>query len=267
LKRVLNECIVERGEYIIVQTGDNMIGELIGNEIPYGQWTLWSRGAVDRKIERVRPRLASWNHSDHPDQVRLKTYLKEVMVALDPLPASGPLYLHMEIDVASARNLLQGHDLENYLTPLFQGGCLPSSRFVLVSAHKKVGGGSRILCGTAQVAAAERNRGAWQYFAMNMGSGSKQKERLREALKSAQVACAPAGRVAVRLSWRCSANSRSWSNRWKPTGDAMGPVLGYSQPGRPYCPADDRITDLELHLNPDEAIGYDVKLGMRWRAA
>jgi hypothetical protein len=47
----------------------------------------------------------------------------------------------------------------------------------------------------------------------------------------------------------------------------MGPVLGYSQPGRPYCPADDRITELEMHLNPDEAIGYDVKVGMGWRAA
>ena len=243
-----------------------MIGKLIGNEIAEGQWTLWSRGPVERKIERVRPRLASWNSSDHPDQIRLKASLKEVMAALDPLPVVGPLYLHMEIDVESARNLQYGHDLENYLTPLFQGGCLPSNRFVLVSARKKVGGGSQIICGTAQVASAERNRGAWQYFAMNTGSGSKQKERLHEALKSAQVPRAPAGCVAVRLAWRCSAISRSWSNLWKPIGDAMGPILGYSQPGRYFSPADDRITDLEMHLNPEEAIGHDVNVGMWWRA-
>jgi hypothetical protein len=241
-----------------------MIQERIDDNISYGQWTLWSRGPVERKIEGVRPRLASWNSITHPDQVRLSAYLEEVVKTLSPLPVSGPLYLHMEVDVESARNLQVGHDLENYLTPLFQASWLPSPRFVLVSARKKVGGGSQIICGTAQVAA-ERDRDAWQYFAMNMGSGSKQKERLHEALKSAQVARAPAGRVAVRLAWRCSAISRSWSNLWKFTGDAMGPALGYSQPGRHFSPADDRITDLEMHLNPDETIGHDVNVGMWWR--
>jgi hypothetical protein len=172
----------------------------------------------------------------------------------------------MDIDVESARNLLYGHDLENYLTPLFQARWLPSNRFVLVSARKKVGGGSQIFCGTVQVSS-EEGSNAWQYFTMNMGSGPQQKERLCEALKTAQLSRAPSGRVAVRLAWRCSAIHRTWSNLWKSTGDAMGPVLGYSQPGRRFSPADDRIIDLELHLNPDETIGYDVNVGMWWRAA
>ena len=54
---------------------------------------------------------------------------------------------------------------------------------------------------------------------------------------------------------------------WKPTGDAMGPVLGEPEAKRPYNLADDRITVLYLHLNPDTSMGNDVDVGMWWRPA
>jgi hypothetical protein len=48
---------------------------------------------------------------------------------------------------------------------------------------------------------------------------------------------------------------------WKPTGDAMGPVLGEY---RPFSPHDDRIVALSLHLNTDASIGHNVDIGMWW---
>jgi hypothetical protein len=68
------------------------------------------------------------------------------------------------------------------------------------------------------------------------------------------------------LAWRCSAR-RNWSALWKPTGDAMGPVLGVANPDRPYHLNDDRIVDLELHRNIDDTLGNDVEVGMWWRTA
>ena len=47
----------------------------------------------------------------------------------------------------------------------------------------------------------------------------------------------------------------------------MGPVLGVSDPRKPFNPDDDRITELEFHLNTDNAMKHDVIVGMWWRAA
>ena len=69
----------------------------------------------------------------------------------------------------------------------------------------------------------------------------------------------------VHLAWRCSPNL-NWVNLWKPTGDAMGPVLGYVSPDNLYHPRDDRIVYLSMHKTIDPSIGYDVQVGMWWRA-
>jgi len=58
---------------------------------------------------------------------------------------------------------------------------------------------------------------------------------------------------------------RNWVNLWKPTGDAMGPVLG-ENPSRRFNPDDDRIVSLGLHLNLDREAGYAVDVGMWWRS-
>jgi hypothetical protein len=76
----------------------------------------------------------------------------------------------------------------------------------------------------------------------------------------------PPGPARVRVAWRC-ASRRNWCTLWKPTGDAMGPVLGCANPQRPYHLEDDRIIDLEFHRNIDDTLGHDVEVGMWWRAA
>lgn len=76
----------------------------------------------------------------------------------------------------------------------------------------------------------------------------------------------PAGAVEVEVAWRCDAKTaRRWSNWWKPTGDAMGPVLGEPQAHKPFNPADDRIVSLAMHLVSDSTMGKAVDVGMRWQ--
>lgn len=108
----------------------------------------------------------------------------------------------------------------------------------------------------------------WADFSMDAGSGASHgtwKERIRSALASNSPTPVPPGPARVRLAWRCSAN-RNWCSLWKPTGDAMGPVLGLANPQRPYHLDDDRIVDLEFHRNVDNGLGHNVEVGMWWRA-
>jgi hypothetical protein len=91
------------------------------------------------------------------------------------------------------------------------------------------------------------------------------KEKLRTAL-AATAQQLPPGEVEALMAWRCSPN-RNWVNLWKPTGDAMGPILGEPDPRRPFRPNDDRITALGLHLNSDSSFGHAVAVGLWWRGA
>ena len=51
---------------------------------------------------------------------------------------------------------------------------------------------------------------------------------------------------------------RNWLNLWKPTIDALDPLLGPTQPNRDWHPRDGRIVDLGLHLKIDPSLGHDV---------
>jgi len=229
-------------------------------------WELWARGPVERTLDSVWPLLASWEKSTRPAQARLQAYLEEVTRGLSPLPEAPHLYLHMDIDVEEPERLLRHYDLENYLTPLFGRRWLPPERFALVSARKRVGGGSHIECGPAERRA--RAVGEWSHFAMNAGSGATErrwKENLAR-LGESSPRPVPPGPAAVRLAWRCS-SKRNWTMLWKTTGDAMGPVLGVADPRQPFNPNDDRIVDLELHRVADDSLGHDVVVEMWWRAA
>ena len=231
-------------------------------------WQLWRQCRVEREAKGIRPLLASWEKKSHPAQSRLCAYLDEFVAALSPLPEAPCLYLHMDIDVERDQRLLRDYDLENYLTPLFGRSLLHPGRFVLVSARKFVGGGSRVLCGTAERSVQPDER-IWDHITLDAGSGTSfpaWKEGVRRSLISSEIVAMPPGPVAVRLAWECSA-SRNWTQLWKPTGDAMGPVLGERNMANPFNPDDDRIVDLEFHLNVDNSLRHDVVVGMWWRHA
>jgi hypothetical protein len=112
------------------------------------EWELWTDGGpLIAEARGFKPRLASWNRSDHPDQIRLRDYLWELSLELGPLKAAQPLFLNMTIDVEKPEHLERHHDLENYLTPLIAH--LGPRQFRYVEASKRVGGGSSLEVGLA----------------------------------------------------------------------------------------------------------------------
>jgi len=220
------------------------------------------------ELEYPEPLLASWNARTDPEQVRLQAYLDRLAASLGDLPTgTAPLFLHMDIDVRDLARLLRHHDLDNYLYPVVQR--LGHGRFALASASKQVGGGSRAVVGLAEPLAHLPELHTWGHFACRAGSGTQDKRwkvGLREALRASQPRPLPPGPVEVKvhLAWRCSP-ARNWAWLWKPTLDAMGPVLGEPDARNPFNPQDDRIVALGLHLNADPATGHDVDVAMWWR--
>jgi hypothetical protein len=151
---------------------------------------------------------------------------------------------------------------------MFGSRWLPVNRFSLVSARKMVGGGSRIMCGIAAPKVSTDEIG-WSTCESSAGRGASLgmwKERLREELAANCPNPMADGPAQVRIAWRCSPK-RNWSTLWKPTGDAMGPVVGADNPERPYQLNDDRIVDLELHRNINESLGHDIVVHYWWRLA
>ncbi len=250
------------------------------------QWRLWRQGSVVARVENITPYLASWDAKTHPAQRRLHGYLERLAAELTPrLPDREDLFVHLDIDVRDPQHLLHHHDLENYLTPVVAH--LEPRRFVFASALKRVGAGTidaatssptaTITVGVAQPWHEGEALPGWTHLSHAAGAGAAKPEwkaGLWAALKSVNYLQLPPGPVAVHLAWRCALGEwwpqrRNWVGLWKPTGDAMGPVLGplaAQQPGHPgrFNPHDDRIVSLGLHLNGDESLGYAVDVGMWW---
>ena len=230
-------------------------------------WHLWSHGDILKTVHRIEPLLASWNSKTDPAQIRLQRYLDDLQSAVGTLPSEQPLFLHMQIDVKQPERLLRHYDLENYLTPVVSR--FGARHFTFVSATKSVGRGSYLTVGQATLLGQYPVLKGWSNSACHAGSGATKKEwkeGIRNTLSSTNPQQLPSGPVAVHLAWRC-ARQRNWAMFWKPTGDAMGPVLGEPSSQHPFNPSDDRIVSLGLHLNPDDGMGYDVDVGMWWRSA
>ncbi|MCX6050266.1 MAG: hypothetical protein NT075_34645 [Chloroflexi bacterium] len=233
-------------------------------------FSLWRVDKILQIVTDIEPRLASWNKKTDPAQIRLQTYLDNLMARISPLPQSERrLFLHLDVDVQQPVRLLRHYDLENYLTPLFGSTVLDPSRFAFVSAKKYVGGGSRLLLGVASSATDINTVKGWEHFSFT-AQGSVQTKQWKENLRTAIAATHPKrpneGAVEIQISLRCSPQ-RNWVTLWKPIGDCMGPILGEVNPQKPFTPNDDRIVSLGLHLNVDATIGHKVDIGMWWRSA
>jgi hypothetical protein len=107
---------------------------------------------------------------------------------------------------------------------------------------------------------------AWSFASARVTGSSQRSEwkrQLRSALVGQGVELLPEGPVEMHVAWR--AGTRSWVPLWKPTGDALGPILGEPLPGRPFHPADDRIVWLCLHWNTEEELQSEVEVGVWYR--
>lgn len=67
---------------------------------------------------RGTPRLASWEKSDRPDQVRLRKYLDDTEELLGDSRIAGPWALRLDVGRPSERDLLDMADVDNYVQPL-----------------------------------------------------------------------------------------------------------------------------------------------------
>lgn len=70
------------------------------------------------------------------------------------------------------------------------------------------------------------------------------------------------GPVALDIAFRVGPR-RNWINLWKPTIDALGPILATDAPARQWHPRDGRIVELGLHRAVAPDLGYAVHIDIR----
>ena len=191
---------------------------------------LYQQGTIISQVTGISPRLASWEYKQHPSQIRLRTYLDDLYAQVDLLPEDRHLFLDLRIDVGDPNKLIQHHDVENYLTPLFGTSWFDQRKFPIVSGSKNVGKGSSLTIGEAVLVDSSWLDDSWYCISTNAGkapTGKSWKLRLNEFVEASGVERIPDGQlVEFHMAWRCSTR-RNWVGLWKPTGDALSPILGY----------------------------------------
>lgn len=205
---------------------------------------------------RVTPRLASWNKADDPDQVRLREYLDDTEALLAGSRIDGPWALRLDVGLPTARDLLNAADLDNYGYPLAYR--LRDSALVSVWCTKQHGEQSSVSIETARELPSPPTN---VLVAKTTGSTSTAafKEQIYAAV--AETAELPAGPVRLELAFVVGPR-RNWLNLWKPTIDALDPILGRTNPDRPWHPRDGRIIELGMHLTVDPAAGTEIVIGI-----
>ncbi len=240
-----------------------------GNQRIEAGWPLWRKQRQLETRDDLLPLKASWEKSTDPSQVRLRSYRETVHESFSPALLFDCLYLDLKIGLPQKVNVLIGNDLENYLTPLFECGCLPATQFRLVIAEKMPGEGSQISIGIAERTSTINELDSFCRFMVcptaKPTNDSVWKAELDDALTASNLEPLPEGEVELHVAWKCALGPRSWFRFWKSTCDSMGPILGRYERKNRFDPKDDRITKLVYYLVPDESMGNCVQVGMWWQ--
>jgi hypothetical protein len=205
---------------------------------------------------RKPPRLASWNKATDPDQVRLREYLNDTAELLAPAMAIGrPWALLLDVGLPATRDLIDGADLDNYAFPLATE--LHDQDLVSVWCTKRHGDTSRVL-----VAPAHQTPGPSTTYKVRT-TASAQTKAYKEQVRSAVTHASqiPTGAVQLQLAFVVGPQ-RNWLTLWKPTIDALDPLLGRTREDWDWHPEDGRITNLGLHLDVDPSLGHDVMVSI-----
>ncbi|WP_179475277.1 hypothetical protein [Mycolicibacterium vinylchloridicum] len=216
----------------------------------------YARPENDAHRLRVAPRLASWNKSDDPDQVRLRAYLDDTAALLAESRVDGEWALRLDVGMSEGRDLLGTSDLDNFAYPLAYHLRDPglvsvwctkqhSDRsFVRIDAAREVSAPS------AEVLVARTTVSA---------STAAYKEQIRVAVVGATEL--PSGPVRLELAFVVGPR-RNWVNLWKQTIDALDPILGRTNADRDWHPRDGRIIELGMHVTVDPAAGNEIVVGI-----
>lgn len=200
---------------------------------------------------RKAPRPASWNKATDPDQVRLREYLDDTVALLPAAPTTAPWTLMLDIGLPAGRDLLDRADLDNYAYPL--ASRLRNEHLVSVWCSKRIADASNVL-----VAPAKPTPAPLSTFIVRTTASSQTrayKEQVRAAVAHAREV--PAGSVHLQLAFVVGP-MRNWLILWKPTIDALDPILGRTRADVEWHPRDGRITQLGLHVAIDSSLGHDV---------
>lgn len=208
---------------------------------------------------KVPPRLASWNAQGDPEQQRLKSYVDYVIARVEESLARQPgdVAVRLDVSVPEQLHLLDQRDLDNYLFPLATR--LHSDGFPITSwwATK-----SRQVPSLVRVGASESTTVddvLAEFVTTASSESAKYKEDIRDKVSSVEPL--PDGPAAVQIAF-VTGPGRNWLNLWKPTIDALGSLLGLTDPARPWHPRDGRITQLGLHHRLDPGLRHDVRIAI-----
>ncbi|WP_199203364.1 hypothetical protein [Mycobacterium sp. shizuoka-1] len=205
---------------------------------------------------RVAPRLASWNKTDDPDQVRLRAYLADTEALLAESRTDGEWALRLDVGLPADRDLLGMSDLDNFAYPLAYH--LKDPGLVSVWCTKQHGERSFVRIDAAREVAAPSTA---VLVAKTNASATTvaYKEQIHAAV--AHAAELPDGPVRLELSFVVG-RRRNWVNLWKQTIDSLDPILGRTNPDRAWHPRDGRITELGMHVAVDPAAGNEIVVGI-----
>ena len=204
---------------------------------------------------RKPPRVASWNTASDLDQVRLREYLDDTVELLARATTERPWTLMLEVGLPAGRDRLDMPDLDNYALPL--AARLRNEHLVSVWCTKRIGDTSRVSVVPAKEVAPPQ---AMLTLRTTASSDTKAyKEQVRAAAADAPEL--PEGGVILQIAFVVGP-LRNWLNLWKPTIDALDPLLGRTHVDRDWHPKDGRITDLGLHLAVDPSLGHDVVMAI-----
>jgi hypothetical protein len=228
---------------------------------------LYSRPMAASIRLELQPQLASWNRADDLDRMRLAAYVGYASELAAPLlAASGePLALELKVGLPTTHPLTKQRDLDNYLYPVVKG--LGPDRFVAVFGYKRHQDHSTLAIGPTTHVEPDREP--------DLVVNPFGRYDIPEWQEQIRVACRRAGGLdptgvgPVRLvvSWELT-RGRTWTELWKPTIDALGPLLGTeARSSRPHGEArDGRITEVALHqtvTRVSENLGHRERWAMR----
>lgn len=212
---------------------------------------------------KVAPVLESWNAHNHPDQLRLSTFLDAVEASLSLPPEDEHLALELQVGLPRTRSLTSGGgDLDNYLFPIARR--LGPARLDAVFGVKRHSPDSILVAGSAMT---RSSRVPDMTVRTSTSATSRAwKSQIRQACSRSVPATPLGGAISLDVEFQLSP-ARNWAALWKPTIDSLGPLLGVPDPRRPFTPNDDRIVRLGLHRAIDASLGWDIVLNVWWAAA
>jgi hypothetical protein len=213
-----------------------------------------------------RPLLASWDAKTHPSQIKLRAYLDHMRrrVTLAIANAGGAVGLTLDVGLGPAADLLHQRDLDNFLQPVADALPTDVCSYWTTKSHAVE---STVTVGPARDASAGSLTG-WAEVSVATAvttSGSDWKHAINDAVAQTAVP-APDGPLELQLTFAV-APGRNWRTLWKPAIDALDPILGRTDPQRPFHPRDDRIIRLGLHRRINPALGRRTELHVHWRAS